>query len=154
MADQRPPTPEAALRLIEENKRTKDPYLDLGYCGLTHFPKELEECVWLKTLILSEKWYEYDIVKNGWYNKFSTNRGKAGHKDENKLYSLRGIEGCTLLEKLIVAGRYGRSYGLRNLKPLSGLKNLQHLDCSDTQVSDLSSLSGLLHLQLLKCSYT
>ena len=33
--------PEFALQLIEENKRTKDPYLDLGNCGLTHLPEEL-----------------------------------------------------------------------------------------------------------------
>ena len=38
-----------ALELIEENKRTKSPYLDLGKCELTEIPEELFTCVWLKS---------------------------------------------------------------------------------------------------------
>ena len=41
---------ELALRLIEENKKTRAPFLDLGNCGLTEVPEELGELVWLEGL--------------------------------------------------------------------------------------------------------
>jgi internalin A len=44
---------------------------------------------------------------------------------------------------------------LTELPPeLRGLTNLQHLDCSDTQVSDLEPLRDLTSLQILDCSWT
>ncbi|GAB3518018.1 hypothetical protein [Emticicia fontis] len=44
---------ELALRLIEENKKTKDTFLDLGKCGLEYeLPKKLLDCVWLEKLCL------------------------------------------------------------------------------------------------------
>ncbi len=36
---------ELALRLIEENKKTRAPFLDLGNCGLTEVPTEIGELV-------------------------------------------------------------------------------------------------------------
>ena len=43
---------------------------------------------------------------------------------------------------------------LDDLSPLSGLTNLQQLDCFDTQVTDLSPLAALTNLQGLDCSLT
>ena len=40
------------------------------------------------------------------------------------------------------------------LAPLAGLTNLQTLNCSATQVSDLAPLAGLTNLQSLDCSAT
>lgn len=41
-----------ARQLIAENKRTKNPFLDLGNCGLENeLPKELLDCVWLEELM-------------------------------------------------------------------------------------------------------
>jgi internalin A len=39
-----------AQQLIAENKATKNPFLDLGNCGLTELPDELFDCVWLENL--------------------------------------------------------------------------------------------------------
>ncbi len=60
-----------ALQLIRENikkhQRGEDAtYLELGRCGLKHLPPELEECVWVETLILSNRWEEYDLEKKQW----------------------------------------------------------------------------------------
>jgi hypothetical protein len=42
-----------ARKLIKENLKTKNPYLDLGNCGITNLGDlpELFECTHLKTLI-------------------------------------------------------------------------------------------------------
>jgi hypothetical protein len=37
-----------ALRLIEENKKTHAPFLDLGNCGIYVIPDPLGELVWLE----------------------------------------------------------------------------------------------------------
>lgn len=43
---------ELALRRIEANKKTKEPYLNLNYCDILKLPKELEDCIWLEELVL------------------------------------------------------------------------------------------------------
>jgi hypothetical protein len=44
---------ELALKLIAENKITKDPFLDLSKCGLeSYLPRELFDCTWLNELYL------------------------------------------------------------------------------------------------------
>jgi internalin A len=60
---------ELALKLIAENKakyaRGEDAsYLDLGNCGLTELP-DLSGMEWLETLILSDRWWEFDYGKKG-----------------------------------------------------------------------------------------
>lgn len=45
-----------ALRRIEENKRTRDTFLDLGNLGLTEIPEEVFDCIWLEHLNLGW-WY-------------------------------------------------------------------------------------------------
>ncbi|MFM9950258.1 MAG: COR domain-containing protein [Saprospiraceae bacterium] len=57
---------------------------------------------------------------------------------------------CVWLKDL----RLSENKRLSDLSPLSGLSNLQLLDCSSTQVSDLSALSGLSNLQELSCAMT
>ena len=37
-----------AQQLIAENIQTKDPFLDLGNCGLSKVPAEVGELVWLE----------------------------------------------------------------------------------------------------------
>jgi len=41
-----------------------------------------------------------------------------------------------------------------DLTPLAGLTQLQMLDCRNTQVSDLGPLAGLTELRWLYCSHT
>ncbi|MDI9869056.1 hypothetical protein, partial [Flectobacillus roseus] len=64
---------ELALQLIAENKKTKNPFLDLGNCGLENYlPDELLDCVWLEHLNLGD-WY-YDVSKGEW-KKSSNKKG-------------------------------------------------------------------------------
>jgi internalin A len=148
---------ELALRLIRENiqkhQRGEDATtLDLGRCGLTHLPPELGECVWLETLILSSVWREYNIETKELKETTSQNKGKP-----NRIASVKGVERLMALKRLVVAKYYrdgGENWELKDLSPLAGLQHLQQLDCSDTQVADLSQLTGLQNLQQLKCSNT
>jgi internalin A len=93
---------ELALRLIAENikkhRRGEDAtYLDLGNCGLTHLPAELGACVWLETLILSNRWSKYDLEEEDWVSKSSQNKGEP-----NSITSITGIERLTALKKWFI----------------------------------------------------
>ncbi len=39
------------LQLITENKQSRNPFLDLGNCGLSEVPAEVGELVWLESLL-------------------------------------------------------------------------------------------------------
>jgi len=39
-------TPELALKLIAENKKTRVPFLDLGNCGFNEIPSEVAKQEW------------------------------------------------------------------------------------------------------------
>ncbi len=54
----------------------------------------------------------------------------------------------------IVELDFGGEKGLKNLSPLAGLTNLQHLDLNNTQVSDVAALAGLTNLQRLDLNNT
>lgn len=54
---------EPALRLIEENKKTRAPFLNLSNCGLIEVPAELGELVWLEELSFSGGWWDGDGYK-------------------------------------------------------------------------------------------
>lgn len=147
-----------ALHLIRENiaKRKKNDedatYLDLSRCGLSQLPPELGECDWIKTLILSTTWLDYDISKRKVERKYSQNQGKP-----NRITSIKGLQQLHFLKKLVVSN--GKSYEDENgefhdLSPLSELIDLEVLNCSATQVKDLSPLSGLKKLQYINCSST
>ena len=149
---QKPPTSDLALLLIEENKRTKDPYLDLGRCGLTHLPEELGDCVWVETLVLSSEWKEYDLEKNGGQYFSSKNKGEP-----NRIISIAGVEKLPKLIKLIVAMYFSdenKNWPLSNLEPLKAMTQLQYLNCSYTQVENLNPLKDMAQLQYLDCSHT
>ena len=61
---------ELAVNLINENKRTQNPNLDLGNCGLINqIPPELLDCVWLENLNLGD----YARLNNEWAS--CTNQG-------------------------------------------------------------------------------
>ncbi|MEL6633750.1 MAG: hypothetical protein AAFQ83_19940, partial [Bacteroidota bacterium] len=65
---------ELARRLIAENLRTKNPYLDLGNCDLTddNFPEEIVQLAdHLEVLTLASEWAEYDAEKVEWIKKKS-----------------------------------------------------------------------------------
>ncbi|MEO0584767.1 MAG: hypothetical protein AAF135_21325, partial [Bacteroidota bacterium] len=112
---------ELARRLITENLKTKDPYLDLGNCDLTddNFPEEILQLAdHLKVLILASEWYEYNAEKAEWVKKESQNGG-VGNR----------------LNKIPEA--------------LKSLYHLQSLDLRNTNITDITPLQGLAKLQSL-----
>ncbi|MCC6462279.1 MAG: hypothetical protein IT260_17560, partial [Saprospiraceae bacterium] len=130
---------ELARQIIADNKakhqRGEDAsVLDLGNCGLSEVPEEVGECVWVKSLILSAAWHEFDLEKKRWRNIQSSNTGEA-----NQLAGLPAwlpeLEG---LEQLML-----NKQPVSDLSPLAALTNLQTLFCESTQVSDLSPLAAL-----------
>ena len=70
-----------ARELIKDCKDSQNPYLDLGKCGITDLKElpELFECTHLESLILSNRWLDYE--NREWIE--STNQGT-----ENKISSV------------------------------------------------------------------
>ncbi len=124
------PTSPIALELIEKNKLSKSPILDLGNCGLSSVPLEISEFYWLKTLIFSSVWIEYDSNINRWYRRSSENRGPA-----NTLKTLEGIEHLTQLTALFCAGN-----SINNINPLKSLSKLEKLNCSNNRIKWITPL--------------
>ncbi|MCB0293258.1 MAG: hypothetical protein KDH97_23590, partial [Calditrichaeota bacterium] len=87
-----------AKQLIQKCRETRDPYLDLGNCGITDLNDlpELFECSHLETLILSNVWWDY--------GKFQPiNSGNTG--PDNILESIpEEMAQLNKLTKLVIGG--------------------------------------------------
>jgi hypothetical protein len=137
------PTTELALRLIEENKGTKSPVLDLGDCGLTQFPPELAELSWLETLVLAPVWEEPTSRLGSWREQ-SRNTGRM-----NVFGGKQAPLAPLPLKKLFLDGTH-----LTDLAPLSVLGELETLSLGHNPVEDLSPLGNLTRLRELRLSST
>lgn len=138
---------ELALTLIQKAKAENAEYLDLGNCGLTDWPESLFELTDLKTLVLSNKWWNY----KEYIRESSTNSGKP-----NVLNSIpEEINKLIKLEKLTISGETDekKQWNIKDLSPLSGLKLLSILDFSQNQVRYLEALKGLTSLKELYLNY-
>ena len=105
-----------ALRLIGENKKARSTFLDLGHCGLTQIPAEIGELVWLESVSLASKWYEWD--GQTWQEKESEN---SGDKNDG-LIDIAPLAGLTRMRSLVVSGTQ-----VTDLAPLAGLTALQRV---------------------------
>jgi internalin A len=144
---------------LEAKARTG--FLDLGKLGLTALPEELFHLQHLQHLNLG-----YGIEnERGWFNATSTIVPNQIEADLERLGELPNLKTLSLagtrLNSLIHMAKLSslRSLNLNcsgtqvsDLSPLAGLTELQFLDCSRTQVSDLSALSSLKALQMLDCA--
>ena len=139
-----------ALKLIEENKLTQSPALDLGNCGLTEVPMEISELVWLEELSFSNLkevfGFERKKRNNGPGNKISYFKKNGKNNPFLKLTNLKKLwfncfDGQT-------------SYSPESLSSLMNLKNLEWLDLSNTKLSNISPISNLVNLQVLDMSGT
>ena len=77
---------ELALILFAENKKSSNPFLDLGNCGLKYIPHEIGELEWLETLSFA-KVYWILMEKNGSVTKLQT-KAKSTLNFKKKLSSL------------------------------------------------------------------
>jgi internalin A len=132
-----------ALRLIEENKRTKAPVLDLGGCGLSEIPDQVSELTWLESLSFASAWHAWD--GHGWRPHRTENNGKP-NRIFRRLDSLAALKS---LRSLVLAG-----IGSPDLEPLATLTALETLDLSSSDVTDLNPLSALKALKALDVSNT
>src|SRR5271166_2561947 len=154
-----------ALRLIAENRRTRDTFLDLGNCGLTEVPGEVGELVWLKGLSLTNRWDEWDGWE--WLGRKSRNSGESNNRlthigplarltalqslylSDTKVTDLAALASMSALHRLAVSRTQ-----ITDLAPLASLTFLQSLSAGETQVSDLAPLAGLSAMQSLHVSST
>lgn len=155
---------ELALRLIEENKKTRATFLDLGNCGLTEVPEEIRELVWLEELSFAPYRWEWDVDEVWWTGttKKTENLGSANNicrltpsisGDRPLKNPFSHLKNLKLLH--LNSGSEERNfYELTDLSPLAVLTNLQWLDIFNTQVADLSPLERLKNLQTLDISNT
>ena len=137
---------ELALQLIEKEKQEKTGKLDLGNCGLKDIPEELFELTWLEELFFCNK--IWDNNKKTWIN--SSNSGS-----ENCIYIAElptGFRNLAKLKKLYFGGVSEKRWRLNRCDILSCLGNLQSLDLSGNEISDISFLENLTGLQTLDLS--
>ncbi|MCW5981554.1 MAG: hypothetical protein KIT09_25945 [Bryobacteraceae bacterium] len=132
-----------ARQLIAENKRTRATFLDLGNCGLTEIPAEVDRLVWLKSLSFASEWWKWDGQSRRL--KKSSNTGEPNRRlaDLSPLASLANLQSLDISETQVA-----------DLAPLAGLFRLRSLDVSQTQVAELAPLAGLSRLQSLDVSAT
>ncbi len=134
-----------ALALIEENKRTREPFLDLGNCSLATIPGEIFEHHWLETLSLSNEWWD-------WNPKF-TRRVRCATSNVGDLNSIGAIPAqianLKKLKKLWLNGDAHLKHRLADLRPLSSLSKLKVLGLASTSVRDLNVIAKLSTLQAI-----
>ena len=134
---------ELALKLIAENKKTKDTFLDLGICGLTNLPDELFELTWLEELNLGEFYRE-----RGQSELKKTNN----NQNENQIHEKsRNVVRLANLKNLTSLQLYGNDFV--NASFLSDLTGLTNLDISGNKIADISFFSNLNGLTSLDLSY-
>lgn len=132
-----------ALKLINENKFTKNATLDLGNCELSELPNELFDCIWLEELNLSNSYWDLYLEK--WIE--SSNEGKG-----NILSAIPfGMSKLIKLKTLRANGNPDKNWYLWSFKFLENLSSLELLDLSYniiTNIDFLKNLTALRHLDL------
>ena len=143
---------ELALKLIEENLRTKNTRLELGYCDLndentaagTPFDLALRQCTHLQTLIFNNTWSELneidEIVVRTSYNSGSKNGFDTPPP---------ALSALTGLRNLICAGDYDNRWGITNMVFVSDLLNLNQLELSNNKITEIKGLDNLTQLNTL-----
>lgn len=138
-----------AQALIEENLQTKNPYLNLGRCGLTgkeDFLELLAKCEQLEVLVLDNVgiWHDYDLLTHEW--KYQSSKNNWG---DNKLVQLPVLPPS--LKKLSLGGV--ESVVISNIEGLESLTQLELLELRGLAgVQTLDFLKYLTSLKYLKLS--
>ncbi len=112
---------ELAQQLIEQEKKQRSGYLDLGNCGLTEMP-DLSGLDWLETLVLSSEWWDWEKREQ----ISSQNKGIQNHivQFETARFPI-GLRKIILSNLEISDGSF-----------LGKLTNLTSLDLSNNQISE------------------
>lgn len=130
-----------AKRLIKECFESKNPYLELGNCGindLNNLP-ELFMCRHLKVLVLSNRWWD----QNSYTWKKSQNHGY-----QNIISFIpKKIQRLQSLHTLIIAGDTSTSWRISSIKPLEYLRELKYLDIGFNNIADIHPVAKLINLE-------
>jgi len=139
---------------IAESKRLKSNKLDIGNMGITDlsmFP-ELFKLNYLKELIISNEWAEYDEVNNKWlFVESENNRVKNNISNiPSELSKLKN------LEKIVIGGDWknkkGENYNKWRIDDISSvcqLSNLRFLNASNNQIKDISDILKLKNIEII-----
>jgi len=140
------PMSQLALQLIAEAKSNNAKVLDLGNCGLTELPDELFQLTWLEELNLSNGYWDSKQQKTiESINKGRINLLKKINPSINKLKELKILH---------ISGTetYG-NFQTSDITVLNKLTNLQVLDISHNQISNISSIKNLKGIKELYLSF-
>jgi hypothetical protein len=125
---------EKALRLIAENKKTKDTSLDLSGCSLVQLPSELSECVWLEILWVSDNNGLSDLSQLK--DLVNLKKLRAYNTRVADLSPLKNLINLQILDL--------SNTRVADLSPLNDLISLQRLYISNTRVADLLPILYLI----------
>lgn len=131
---------ELALKLIEENRNTKAPTLDLSNCGMTEIPAQLTELLWLEELFIAGDKY-YDASKREFIQ--TKNKEKKNHCSRLP----EKFENLQRLWKIVIAGDVYQKHSLSGITSLGHLHNLTYLTIDYTEISSLAALRSLKALR-------
>jgi internalin A len=144
-----------AQQLIEESLESKNPELDLGFCGLTDDAPELKllsQCVHVKKLKMGNAFFNKRREK-GIKNKFSNIPPDLPqaleHLDisNNQIQEIKGLDKLQNLSQLDLS-----SNQIQEIKGLDDLKNLSLLLLSSNQIQEIKGLDKLQNLSVLLLS--
>ncbi|TAE14819.1 MAG: GTP-binding protein [Bacteroidetes bacterium] len=125
---------------LDHNRKTKEPYLDLGRLGLRGNEPALDQLknfTWLEVLSFSYYWYELDKEVNEIEKRRSNNEG-----EQNQLTCLPALP--SRLEQL-----FCKHNKLIDITPLQGLSALINLDLGNNHITDITPLKELSTLDYL-----
>ncbi len=131
---------------LEENKRTKNPYLDLGDLGLNGSEielQELEKFYWITTILFSKEGIIYDNLTDKLDYKRTDNYGTDNFISFPLLYLPKQLNALMLCGTL-------RNSNLQNMSFLENHHLLESLDVSYNQNLDISVLRNLKNLRMLR----
>lgn len=158
---------ELALQLIAENQRTKNPFLDLGNCGLedddfisdTIISESLLKCKHIESINLANRWYnynkkisswEYQSTKNDYWSVVVRNKLPSSFYGVNLISKIPSLlSKLPKLNKIIASYLYrdsGISLSLNNLSEFAGLKELY---ISENNIYDVDFIKYLRDIEIL-----
>jgi len=135
-----------AKKLIEQNLQSKDPYLDLGNCGLNgteDYLSLLAECTHLETLIFSNEWNEHNFYNDTWEEIISKNKGKVNVLKYLPKSLPKG------LKKIVIQGKLNNKWRIKNIDILESLQGLEELHFANNISRKYAFLSSLKKLKLI-----
>lgn len=121
-------------KIIKHSQETHSTFLDLGNCGLSQVPDEIEDLTWVKEINLGTRYFDYSSRK--W----------MATKNSSKLNSFqdKGLDILTSLPELTTL--HFNKNNLSDISFISSLINIELLFLCNNNIHDISALSPLSKL--------